>query len=166
VTDDEPVAVPDETPREPAPPAWLKESEEVAPPVESGGGNDESADILVSLVANIHDKAAEATRYDGWRLSDNDIKLWTKVLRFLLKKLPSKDWPLAIAVVSLAISESMKFVGYMKFRRETMPAHVPIRGPPPAPAEEPEEREHHAFVGKPAPRGPSAPLTNRFAENP
>ncbi len=138
---EEPVVVPDEEEREEAPPSWLKEgTEAAAPPEPENKGNDESADILVELVSSVHSKLAEATRYDGWLLSENDIRLWTKVLRFLLRKLPSKDWPLAIAVVSLAISESMKFVGYMRFRRENTVA-APVRAPPPPVEPEPVFRE-------------------------
>ena len=119
---DEPISVPDDAKRVDAPPAWLTADEsKPAPPPETEESN-ATGDILVDLVSGIHDKIAEVTFYDGWKLTENDVKLWRKVLRFLLRSLPSKDWPLAIAVVSLMISEAMKFVGYMRFKRENAPA--------------------------------------------
>ena len=130
----EEITIPDEE-REDAPPEWLVEGPKIgvlpgatpsASPEESGAA--ETGELVTDLVASIHDKLAESTGYGGWRLTESDVRLWQKVLKFLLRRLPGKDWPIAIAVVSLMISESMKFVGYMKFRRENA-VSAPTRAP-------------------------------------
>lgn len=131
----EPITIPDAAPdREDAPPGWLTGDAEPASaaaadraPAETPGGN-AAADVLVDLVDNVHDKIAAATQYDGWRLTEKDVSLWRKVLRYLLRSLPGKDWPIAIAVVSLLISESMKLVGYMQYKRANKIA-TPVKAP-------------------------------------
>ena len=136
-TETEEIIVPEEEAREEAPPDWLTDSSKIgvipgeatksSAEVESGAGA-ETGEILTELVGSIHDKLADATGYAGWRLTEGDIRLWSKVLKFLLRKMPSKDWPIAIAVVSLAISESLKFVGFIRFKR-TNAIQTPTRAP-------------------------------------
>ena len=129
----EEISIPDEE-REDAPPDWLEGGPKIgvlpgaAPTASEEAGATETGELVTDLVASIHDKLAESTGYGGWRLTENDVRLWQKVLKFLLRRLPGKDWPIAIAVVSLMISESMKFVGYMKFRRENA-ISTPTRAP-------------------------------------
>jgi len=80
--------------------------------------NSPASDILVDTVAIVHDKAAEVTGYEGWRLTDREIGLWRKILRYLLRSLPVKDWPMIVCFCALAMSEGTKVFGYLKFRKE------------------------------------------------
>jgi len=72
--------------------------------------------MIVYVVDIIHDDAAEATAYDGWRLSPKEKELWTYVLTEIVPRLPVKYAILIISVVALAIAEGRKVMGYMRFR--------------------------------------------------
>jgi hypothetical protein len=88
-------------------------------------------DIIIGAVDLIHDRAADATGYGkgqnpdptateaewGWRLTQKEIELWRKVIRFLVRRLKMKDWDVVIALVGLMIAEASKVIGFVAWRR-------------------------------------------------
>lgn len=118
---EEPVKGPDITPKAEAPVDWWKKPrpEQNVEPVSSADKETQegAVDILVGSIDLLHDRAADSTHYEGWRLSPKEIELWRKVLRFMLRRLKMKDWDLVVAIVGLVIAESSKVMGYMQFRK-------------------------------------------------
>jgi len=78
----------------------------------------EAVDILAGAVDLLHDRAAVYTHYEGWRLTEKELRLWEKVLRFLLRRFDMKDWDIIITLVALVMAESSKLFGYLQFRRQ------------------------------------------------
>lgn len=116
------------TNREPAPPAWLQEQEAAPLPPKDTPESAETNDLVLSYVVDFHGQLADTTHYEGWRLTEARIELWRKSLRFLLRRLPVKDWPEILALAMLAMSEGMTVIGYLRFRR-TMNEQNPVKAP-------------------------------------
>lgn len=161
----EPISVPDAAPRAEAPPSWLTEDSAKVEesPLTTEQDAIDTGDVIVDLIKDLHHKAAEATFYDGFEISEGMVNNWRKLLKVLLRRLPSKDWPLAICAVSLLIGYALMVTGYMRYRKESagerqVPTRVPkgilARGGAPTPDAADAlpkltgtDREHIGFVG-------------------
>ena len=114
---------PSEQPDEPEP-SWLHEesplseanpSGEAASPHTDSQGSFEVADIVTDMVELTHDKIAKSTGYAEFALDEKEVSLWRRCLRYMLKNLPLKQWPMAIAVMSLIMAEGTKVYGLLMF---------------------------------------------------
>jgi hypothetical protein len=133
---EETVTGPTLTPKQTVPTEWWKKqaapTEEPVTPADTAT-QDSAVDILVGAVDLLHDRAAQATGYGygpnpdgtgrlwGWTLTEKEIELWRKVLKFLLRRLKMKDWDIIVALVGLVIAEGSKVMGYLQYRKNASP---------------------------------------------
>lgn len=73
--------------------------------------------VCLSVVVYIHESLTLLTDYEGWTLSDADKTLWSTVLKFLLKDIDIKYLPQIIALIGLAMMETTKVFGYMRWKK-------------------------------------------------
>jgi hypothetical protein len=115
-----PVEPEPEPAREPVPEFLLHD--DAPPPGQSsaaGSPKQVPTDILVGAVDLLHDKWADGLKIDeGIRLTEKEKSLWKQIFSYLIKSLPSKDWPIVIVIVSLVIAESSKVVLTVRVLRE------------------------------------------------
>jgi hypothetical protein len=122
----EPISGPPAESLEPAPPAWLNEKVPIPSDAAPSAEEESQAGILVSAIDLVHDRIAEATRYDGWRLSEKELKLWQNIIRHYIKYLPMKDWPHLMDIIGLVVMYASKGMGYLAFRKRAIdPAQAP-----------------------------------------
>ena len=82
--------------------------------------------VCLSVVVYIHESLTLLTDYEGWTLSDADKTLWSTVLKFLLKDIDIKYLPQIIALIGLAMMETTKVFGYMRWKKgHNVGAEVP-----------------------------------------
>ena len=82
--------------------------------------------VCLSVVVYIHESLTLLTEYEGWILSDADKTLWSTVLKFLLKDIDIKYLPQIVALIGLAMMETTKVFGYMRWKKgHNVGAEVP-----------------------------------------
>jgi hypothetical protein len=93
-------------------------SKPISPEVES------VADIVAQTAKLIHHKIAIAVNYPEFEYDAEEFELTRKVFRFMLRNLPTKDWPGLIMLMSWFVMEAFKVVGLMRLRKARTPTKV------------------------------------------
>ena len=75
--------------------------------------------VCLSVVVYVHESLTLLTEYEGWTLSEADKELWENVLKFLLKDIHIEHLPQIIAIIGLALMESTKVFGYMRWKKSS-----------------------------------------------
>ena len=123
-TAEETIVGPEPTGAETAPPSWLTSDKPILPtddePSEAPKGKDDDvgAELAISTIRIAHDKAVEVTGYEGFMLPASMEDHWRKVVRYIFKRVPMKDWPLYMAALGLMVGYGAMVLGYVKHRRE------------------------------------------------
>lgn len=131
----EPIEGPGPSASEKAPNWMLGSEKEKGPVVErpvSAQETDDARDALTSIIAEGHSWAADRTHYENFRLLDEGgepvspraarmLANWRVIIRYIFKRLPAGDWPVAIAGISLAVSYFTLVLGYREFKKSSPP---------------------------------------------
>ena len=130
----EPVTVEQQQPEEPKDaPAWMLKNDSqpasgTAETPKTESENNTIAEIGADAVATIHHRIAEGTGYEGWETTEKEYVMWCKVIAYLLRKLPVKDYPMIVILFSLITVEGSKVAGYVMWRRNNKKAEPPGSG--------------------------------------
>ena len=113
-----------------------------AEPAESPSPAVGSLDALAyGAIAGLHASLAELTGWEGWRFTPADEDAWRALLRPLLAGFDPKKWGVAFALIGVAMLETGRLVGYLRFRRSRAPPPTRATAPQPRPASDPEVGE-------------------------
>ena len=91
------------------------------------------SNLLAGAVAIAHDKGADVTGWEGWRLQESEKGWWAECFAFLLKDADLKNMPIVILVSMLVMSEGSRVAMYFKWRKDM--GLSPLRKPRRVPAE-------------------------------
>ncbi len=133
-----------EGPKEQAEFSWTAPDPDPSPTVESPSAAPiGSLDALAyGAISGLHLSLAQLTGWEGWAFTSADEDAWRTLLRPMLAGLDPKKWGLAFALLGVAMLETGRIVGYMRWRKAHAPAPVPpakrpatVRPPSVAPRE-------------------------------
>ena len=74
--------------------------------------------LLAGAVAMAHDKAADVTKWDGWRLPESEKSWWAECFAYLLRDMDLKNAPIVILAAMLVMSEGSRVAMYLSWRKE------------------------------------------------
>lgn len=123
----EPIEGPAPTAAEDAPPSWLTDESDGTPaetePKSAVSEADliEGTEIFVEGISYLHDAAADATGYDGFRMTERRTKLWKRSLKFILRHVKVEKWPEYMALLWLGMDEGLMLIGYLVWRKNQKP---------------------------------------------
>ena len=97
--------------------------------------------LAYGAIAGLHSSLAELTGWEGWRFTPADEDSWRALLRPLLVGIDPKKWGIAFAILGVAMLETGRLVGYLRYRRSRAPPPARATAPQPRPAPDPEVGE-------------------------
>lgn len=88
--------------------------------------------LAYGAISGLHLSLAQLTGWDGWAFTPADEDAWRALLKPALAGLDPKKWGLAFALIGVAMLESGRVAGFLKWRRSQAPAppRQPVRRPP------------------------------------
>ena len=86
-------------------------------------------ELAYGAISGLHLSLAQLTGWEGWAFTPADEDAWRTLLRPALAGLDPKKWGLGFALMGVAMLETGRVVGYMRWRKAHAPAPVPHARP-------------------------------------
>jgi hypothetical protein len=77
--------------------------------------------LIVYPIKKIHDQAANATGYEGWRVTAEEEQYWNYLAGFAIENFPIEYLAPLVMLMGLAVIESTKFIGFNQWRKDHPP---------------------------------------------
>lgn len=108
-----------------SPPPWMlkEEKPEVkdALPKKVSDASSDVGGLILDLVVSIHNKVADWTGYLGFKLDEDDRRIWGRVSNLIAKYVPFEKMPEMLIIVSVVMVEISKVGGFVMYWKETHP---------------------------------------------
>lgn len=93
--------------------------------------------LAYGAISGLHASLAELTGWEGWRFTSADEDAWRALLKPMVASLDPKKWGLVFALVGVAMLETGRLVGYLRFRRSSASPPPRKTAPQPRPDNDP-----------------------------